>query len=96
MSEALAPLVPGHDAILMANHGVVSYGADLTDAYMKMETVEHFAKIALVTHMLGRQNPLGEKEVERLVEAREKYRSNGAAKKAAATAEMPEANRNAE
>src|SRR5512142_2558467 len=53
--EALAPLVPQYDAILMANHGVVTYGEDLTRAYMKMETVEHFAHIALVTHQLGRQ-----------------------------------------
>ena len=42
-------------------------------AYMKMETVEHFAKIALVTHLLGRAQPLGEKEVEKLHEVRQRY-----------------------
>ena len=55
---ALEPLVPQYDAILMANHGVVTYGEDLTRAYMKMETVEHFAQITLVTHLLGRQQLL--------------------------------------
>ena len=55
VAEALAPLVPQYDAILMANHGVVTYGDDLTKAFMKMETVEHFAQIALVTHLLGKQ-----------------------------------------
>ena len=50
--------MPNYDAILMANHGVVSYSDTLHHAYMKMETVEHFAKIALVTHLLGRQQPL--------------------------------------
>ena len=40
---------------------------------MKMETVEHFAKIALVTHVLGRQQPLGEEELEKLVQARVRY-----------------------
>ena len=44
----------------MANHGVVTYGVDLLNAYMNMETVEHFAKIALVTHMLGKQQTLSE------------------------------------
>ena len=44
-----------HQAILMANHGVVTYGEDLLTAYMNMETVEHYAKIAWYTHMLGRQ-----------------------------------------
>jgi hypothetical protein len=38
-----------------------------------METVEHFAKIALVTHMLGNEQPLGEKEVEKLHEVRHRY-----------------------
>ena len=60
LAEALAPLVGDHDAILMANHGVVTYGEDLLTAYMNMETVEHYAKIALVTHMLGRQQPLSD------------------------------------
>jgi L-fuculose-phosphate aldolase len=73
LTDALEPLIPHHDAILMANHGVVTYGSSLEDAFMKMETVEHFAKIALVTHMLGHAQPLGEKEVEKLNEVRLKY-----------------------
>jgi L-fuculose-phosphate aldolase len=73
LTDALAPLVPGFDAILMSNHGVVAYGADLDQAYMKMETVEHFAQIALVTHQLGHQQPLGTSELEKLVIARAKY-----------------------
>jgi L-fuculose-phosphate aldolase len=70
LADALAPLVPGHDAILMANHGVVTYGDTLLRAYMKMETVEHFAKIALVTHVLGKQELLNEQQVEKLVATR--------------------------
>ena len=73
LTEALAPLVPQYDAILMSNHGVVAYGADLSQAYMKMETVEHFARIALVTHQLGMQQPLGAADLEKLVVVRAKY-----------------------
>jgi L-fuculose-phosphate aldolase len=73
LTDALEPLVPGFDAILMSNHGVVAYGADLEQAYMKMETVEHFAQIALVTHLLGRQQPLKQVEIEKLLNARTKY-----------------------
>jgi len=73
LADALAPLVPDHDAILMANHGVVTYGADLLNAYMNMETVEHFAKIALVTHLLGKQQTLSEQHVDKLREIRTKY-----------------------
>jgi L-fuculose-phosphate aldolase len=73
LQEALAPLVPEHDAILMANHGVVAYGSDLMRAYLNMEVVEHFAQIALVAHKLGPSNPLPQQEVAKLLSMREKY-----------------------
>jgi len=38
-----------------------------------METVEHFAKIALVTHMLGNQQPISDQHVSKLREIRTKY-----------------------
>jgi L-fuculose-phosphate aldolase len=61
----------------MANHGVVTFGSSLESAYMKMETVEHFAKIALVSHLLGNEQPLDEKEVEKLHEVRHRYSGRG-------------------
>jgi L-fuculose-phosphate aldolase len=76
LTDALEPLIPHHDAILMANHGVVTFGSSLENAYMKMETVEHVARIALVTHMLGHAQPLGEKEVEKLFEVRHRYNNS--------------------
>lgn len=74
LSNALEPLIADNDAILMANHGVVTYGDTLLRAYMKMETVEHFAKIALITHLLGQQQPLSEEAVEKLVAVAAKVR----------------------
>ncbi len=79
LADALEPFIPEFDAILMSNHGVVAYGADLHQAYMKMETVEHFAQIALVTQILGRQEPLGEQELEKLILARSKYQGSKSA-----------------
>ena len=76
LAEALAPLLAEHDAILMANHGVVTCGADLLNAYMNMETVEHFAKIALVTHLLGKQQPLSDQHIDKLREMRLKYHNH--------------------
>src|SRR5213076_916392 len=73
LAKTLEPLIPQYDAILMANHGVVTYGSDLQSAYMKMETVEHFAQIALVTHVLGQQKPLACEDLEKLVAARRRY-----------------------
>lgn len=77
LTAALEPLVASHDAILMANHGVVTFAPDLQRAYFKMETVEHFAKISLVTELLGRQVLLSETEVDKLLAARQKYYGAG-------------------
>lgn len=73
LTEALEPLVPSYDAILMANHGVVTYGPDLLTAFFRMETVEHFARIALVTELLGKQVLLSGEDVEKLLAARARY-----------------------
>lgn len=77
LTEALEPLVRSYDAILMANHGVVTCGPDLLRAYFKMETVEHFAKISLVTELLGRQVLLSETDVDKLLAARQRYFGSG-------------------
>ena len=73
LADTLRPLIPDFDAILMANHGVVTYGSDLQSAYMKMETVEHFAQITLVTHVLGKQQPLECSDLEKLLAVRNRY-----------------------
>jgi L-fuculose-phosphate aldolase len=76
LSQSLAPFIPDHNAILMANHGVVTYGADLQQAYMRMEAVEHYAKIVLVARQLGRAEWLDRCEVERLEQVRSSYQKN--------------------
>jgi len=73
LTEALEPLVQHYDAILMANHGVVTCGPDLLTAYFRMETTEHFARVALVTELLGKQVLLSGADVEKLLAARARY-----------------------
>jgi len=65
--------VKDFDAFLLANHGVVTIGPTLMNAYYKMETVEHFAKISLVARLLGGENVLAREEVTRLQELRGTY-----------------------
>ena len=72
-SEIVQPMKPflrDHDAVLMANHGVVTVGAHPLDAHFKMETVEHFARIDLVARQLltlGNPSPgLDEQQVDAL------------------------------
>lgn len=66
LPEALAPLIRDHDAVLLANHGTVTVGRDPEEAYFRMETVEHTAKIHLYAQILGGGVPLSEEEQEKL------------------------------
>jgi L-fuculose-phosphate aldolase len=79
LSDAIEPYIPEHDAILMANHGVVTYGPDLLTAFLRMEATEHFAHVALVTEVLGTQNLLSRADVEKLVAARARYAASSKA-----------------
>jgi L-fuculose-phosphate aldolase len=80
LTEAIEPLVQSYDAILMANHGVVTYGPDLLTAFFRMETTEHFARVALVTEQLGKQVLLSGEDVEKLLAARVRYGTQTAAR----------------
>lgn len=71
--EPMKPLIAQYDAILMANHGVVTLGKHVMDAHFKLETVEHFAKIALTAHQLGQVKTLSAGDVQDLVSIRSRY-----------------------
>ncbi len=74
LGEAVLPFLEEHDALLLANHGVVAVGADLDTALTRMELVEQFARVTLITHMLGRQNPIPGRFLGDLEALREKER----------------------
>jgi len=73
LTDGMLPYIPKYDAILMANHGAVCYGADVYQAYFRMETVEHFARITFVAEMLGGARALPREEVRKLFESRGRY-----------------------
>ena len=73
LHRALLPIVCEYDAFLLANHGVLTLGKDLFNAYYKMETVEHFAHIAFVAKQLGIVNALNSDQVKELIAQREKF-----------------------
>ena len=55
LTEAMRPFVKHHNALLMANHGAVAYGADLWQAFDRLETLEHTAKIAILSRAVRRR-----------------------------------------
>jgi len=71
LTEAMQPLVKHHNALLMANHGAVAYGADLWQAFDRLETLEHTARIAILSRMLGGSKNLPADAIEKLINVRE-------------------------
>src|SRR5512141_1623041 len=80
LSDAMRPLVKHHNALLMANHGAVAYGADLWQAWDRLETLEHTAKIAILSRVLGGSRNLSPDAIEKLINVRESagYLDSGA------------------
>jgi L-fuculose-phosphate aldolase len=73
LSDEIRPFIKNFDALLMANHGVVTYGVNIEEAFNRMDTVEHFAKISIYTKILGKERLLSSQDVEKLWVQRQKY-----------------------
>ena len=63
LAGSLLPFVKDYNAVLLANHGVVTYGRDLWDAYFKMEKVEQIAHTLFVAESLGGAKSLNNEQV---------------------------------
>ena len=70
VTDSIAGLVGEHNAIMLANHGVVTCGRDLETAFQRMETVEQAAKITLVAEHLGGGRLIPPDKVKKLEEMR--------------------------
>lgn len=68
LPESIVPYVRNHDALLLGNHGVVAYAADLWEAQARLETVELTARIYLAAQAAGNVNYLTEDQIAALAE----------------------------
>jgi L-fuculose-phosphate aldolase len=84
---ALAPWCDLVDAVLLGNHGVLAWGANLEQAFLRLELVEHLAKIAVAAQPFGGVEPLPEEMVRALLPARAKANLGRAADQAVENAE---------
>jgi L-fuculose-phosphate aldolase len=75
--DAIREHIKNSDVILLENHGALTLGSDLLNAYHKMETLEHTANIIWKAIQLGNMNVLPEYERNRLMGLREKFNLPG-------------------
>ena len=71
--KSLAPFIEKNNAFLLRNHGLLTIGRTLEEAYNRHETVEHYARIIHLARQQGGANPLPTEEIERLKEMRRSW-----------------------
>ena len=65
--DKTAKFFPTHDAVLMANHGVIIGSSTLRDAYMKLELAESYAQVILNAEILGGAKRLTNHQVNEII-----------------------------
>ena len=68
--QSISDLVKGHDAILLANHGVVTMGKTLDEACHRIEVVELIARSMMAARQFGGGVVLSDAEAKELLEIR--------------------------
>lgn len=68
--DSVEPFLNQYDAVLLENHGALTYSDTLLNAYHKMESVEFYARLLYQTKMIGGPQILPPERVEQLYEIR--------------------------
>ena len=69
----IKPYLFSHGGLLMAHHGVVTWGKDIMQAYSRMESIEHLARINLYSKLIGGGVSLRADEIAALEQMRSKF-----------------------
>jgi L-fuculose-phosphate aldolase len=68
--DAIRDLIREHDGLMLAYHGSLTVADSVWNAYMRLETLEHTAKIMYMAHQLGRIIPLPAHQIDKLIAMR--------------------------
>ncbi|MCL2572404.1 MAG: class II aldolase/adducin family protein [Defluviitaleaceae bacterium] len=66
----VAKYLQHYDAVLLENHGALSYAGDLLQAYHKMESLEFYAQLLFISNQIGKPQELDKQKVTRLYQLR--------------------------
>ncbi|WP_432800243.1 class II aldolase/adducin family protein [Poriferisphaera sp. WC338] len=74
LPNSLLPLINEQtNTLLMGNHGSVSFSFDLTDAYYKLEILDAYCRILLLTKQVGKINILSQSDMQGLLKVKESF-----------------------
>lgn len=66
MAEAVKPFLEECSAILLKNHGALTMGKDLTEAYCRMEVMESIAKTIILSAVIGKPERILAEDMEKM------------------------------
>ncbi|MBR0261073.1 MAG: class II aldolase/adducin family protein [Selenomonadaceae bacterium] len=73
LPDSIAPYVRDYNALLLANHGAVSWGTSLMEAWYRLESTEHYAMIIMYSiNVIGKANVLSCNQINELIQLRKK------------------------
>jgi L-fuculose-phosphate aldolase len=70
--DAISALIQEHDVIMLSHHGSLTVGNTVWDAYLRLENLEHSAKIMYMAEQMGRVITLPPHQVEKLLAIRQR------------------------
>lgn len=71
--DSIAPYCKTHNGVLLANHGALSWGKDVFEAFYRLESIEYYATILMYTgRIIGKANELSCNQVDELINIRQK------------------------
>lgn len=66
-ADTVLPYVKDTDTIILANHGTITYGSDLEDAYFKTEIIDAYCRILILAKQLGQVNFYSDEKAAELI-----------------------------
>lgn len=75
--DSIEPYLNDFDAVLLENHGALTWSDSLLSAYMKMESLEFYAELMYKSKMLGGPTSFTKEQIAELVDIRHKMGIKG-------------------
>lgn len=71
-ADTVKPFLEGTNTVILTNHGTVSFGKTLEEAYWKTEILDAYCKILLLSKQLGGVTYLSEQESRELIDLKDR------------------------
>lgn len=72
LANSILPYIKYCHALLLENHGAVTFGKNISEAYYRMEKLEHAAHTLIIARLIGKEKILSMKNLEELIGLAEK------------------------